>query len=1722
MNNPYHQFNIRPRLIAGHQENSASNYSNSYNLHNPLLGTVLLPAAGNSQQLYDAFSSPAPPPLMTVSGRRDNFGADFNQWLGSCNPRYMMSCMGGMPVVPMDMGNQPYRLPHPAAFQEAAGNVPAVNVMQHLMSGYGAMLHPSHVPVMQPELASARQTHTVSTFPGVSDVQNNLDDVADTNSGDVNIPFRQVQWAPPTAAVQNTGVPHIPYAVEIKPDENETPQNSVPSDNLPMINSVFTMAGADHANEQSTPAVYMDIAMDNGMQADKTTANMSSVDNDVGVTKSAGKAGKRRHSLCNRDSDGKVLKLSETIIMPCVVSTMPVDSAESVNYYPPSSTRDADELRVAGSGELQQQLQQLGVAMAHSSEINQQQQQFVGSTNPLREVREFSTISAIPVPEPEVHEPSNVPIDIIQITRNEQEEDSGSDEPVGSDEDVTRETEIHEHASNGGVPVDVIQVSINEEQESDSGELIGSDEDVEAVYLQPADDDNCSPNEDTNSEKSVCYEVVPTNSDALVFDMECDGQKDSDALRILLPTKKPVKVPSKKKKSVVPKQLPKLPVLETFKTSGVKHRLVAKIAGKTATPEQSDKIPTVVIDADSTETSEEEVEMPTEHRTTRRTASRSQRLAASVCKEKISASESQMETVDITGNENSLLGVPLQSSFFRFEAKSTEVFRLLSMERSFVPDNVLAALVDLVSSVNTAIEEKQSLNGDESCNSLSRIPRGGSRTLLFQCLFCPYGELSAKRVMAHVKQQHSKYASFIQRSLLPSRQILLYIYCRHCNFITYDSAALLIHFAVYHNVAGILWSKPLGIEQDPDWSPVINPEANARIFPFYCCPNCSYLDVEWNRIIQHVLKEHSDSALLGCVVRLIMIGRASKHLNSCTYARLAREEKCMVARKEIYACMSCKFFSFYPTYAFCHFVASHSHLEMLYTCAATPYCTKRCTSLEDIISHIQGVHVATRSKPQFQCTATLIDSLSSTEIDIGPGNLAAADVPVHVSYRSSPTSFGVSCGPAIEINGDDDDGSDNDVVFLDSAKSANVKPDSVSQDEHGNCADVSASAEPSSESVPAVQEVSKQELQQSCGSRPEDAEFEIVAESRREENADVMHSKTLTVDESYATVRGLLLSLIDSVCGGKDDRSVTEQNNEVDVADVSDDDVIVLDSDPEYDDVSDDVEPGGSVLSSGHGDVPDEHCDPPSELVATERDTGKREAKSNELAERDLQSGQTGEKQPERTECRPVQNPTGSRTLGTSGVDPRESTYLCKDTNPSAASAEIVEDVVSIPSDDESCTELKSAQPSVAGTSDTDSVVSVEDLASPGKDNSLTGDVASLIDNECVTESESVPVQSPHLETTSETASMDTAEDSSLPSDTANPLPECSSSVASVENSLANDDSAAGLEIHPMDDGWHEIVCDSTANELPECGSSIASVENAVANDDSATGLEIHSMDDELPQAACHSTANELTDPPINTTEQEPFASDQQNDDVDLFGDCVDFIDDMLPSLELPESPTDRLDSGEQCVFDVEEELLQLSDELSAEGQSDRSVLSVEQDLLSLSGRLTVDNDESQPGHCVELELALSTSSSSSVVSSPQDELPDVRSTIMADSVDESYQVAPDDSFRHDVVDNASVTSCRWQADTVINCPHEDATEASLPSRSACSSEMSSEGRESVANEITDPAIELCCEPQSAKLTESDLLSGDTNNAASENRFRFKSLAGFRFPAPSLFSAKPS
>jgi len=353
---------------------------------------------------------------------------------------------------------------------------------------------------------------------------------------------------------------------------------------------------------------------------------------------------------------------------------------------------------------------------------------------------------------------------------------------------------------------------------------------------------------------------------------------------------------------------------------------------------------------------------------------------------------------------------------------------------------------------------------------------------------------------------------------------------------------------------------------------------------------------------------------------------------------------------------------------------------------------------------------------------------------------------------------------------------------------------------------------------------------------------------------------------------------------------------------------------------------------------------------------------------------------------------------------------------------------------------------------------------------------------------------------------VDSVVDSTFPNKDAKQLADSAAVVADLANHsgvCSNDESFIESEsiLNPVTGtSQTDSAADPTfmsKDQLADTDTVVADLlnhESVPANDESAECLAVHQTDDFLQlEGTCDDfTVNdgEVVNPKLNdarTSEQELLTSDQPNT-AELYTECLGFDEDILSGFELPQSPSNRIENREGCTFDLDEEVLLLSKQLSADEPPPQEHSSnVQHAVLSRSDASSTENLTD-----VGLDDSLIVSMDNPCLAEYQDMSDDA---FCSDAVESEQLRALDDSWNQE------------EADAVNNSVQQHCDETLLPSHASCSSEIPSESRDSETSEQTDTTNEQC---------------GGAAEPDSVNLLRFKSLSGFRFPVPSWFNAKPN
>jgi hypothetical protein len=190
-----------------------------------------------------------------------------------------------------------------------------------------------------------------------------------------------------------------------------------------------------------------------------------------------------------------------------------------------------------------------------------------------------------------------------------------------------------------------------------------------------------------------------------------------------------------------------------------------------------------------------------------------------------------------------------------------------------------------------------------------------------QCAFCPAVGDVPLDVALHIRAEHSEL-TFALNKIRASTGSVLYICCRHCDFVAVEPTILWIHFEIHHNIPGILDSSGgrhpninLSID-DPPLRRFSLDDTLASATSFVCF-DCGAVVAEKDttasssRLARHVLRRHPDTQNYnGCFVKLLMLQHietdAGLPRSAITYRDAIYEQAYERGRREVFVCMLCR------------------------------------------------------------------------------------------------------------------------------------------------------------------------------------------------------------------------------------------------------------------------------------------------------------------------------------------------------------------------------------------------------------------------------------------------------------------------------------------------------------------------------------------------------------------------------------------------------------------------------------------------------------------------------------------------------------------------------------------------------------------------------------------------------------------------------------------------
>ena len=197
---------------------------------------------------------------------------------------------------------------------------------------------------------------------------------------------------------------------------------------------------------------------------------------------------------------------------------------------------------------------------------------------------------------------------------------------------------------------------------------------------------------------------------------------------------------------------------------------------------------------------------------------------------------------------------------------------------------------------------------------------GSNRKTFCQCTFCPKLGEFPRDVAVHISSDHQDLL-FALNKLKPVIGPLMYIKCRHCNFVTVESTVAWIHLDIHHGISDILDCSDLAADMDmsgPDMpSKFINIDDVMGSVTAYVCYDCSAVnadpDIQASSMLmaRHVARQHPDSINCnGNFVKLMMLTRTPGDPDSIkgspTYRQAMSDIEHSRGRREVYICMFCR------------------------------------------------------------------------------------------------------------------------------------------------------------------------------------------------------------------------------------------------------------------------------------------------------------------------------------------------------------------------------------------------------------------------------------------------------------------------------------------------------------------------------------------------------------------------------------------------------------------------------------------------------------------------------------------------------------------------------------------------------------------------------------------------------------------------------------------------
>jgi len=188
-----------------------------------------------------------------------------------------------------------------------------------------------------------------------------------------------------------------------------------------------------------------------------------------------------------------------------------------------------------------------------------------------------------------------------------------------------------------------------------------------------------------------------------------------------------------------------------------------------------------------------------------------------------------------------------------------------------------------------------------------------------QCAFCPAVGEAPRDVALHIRSEHFEL-TFALNKIRVSTGSVLYICCRHCDFVAVEPTIMWIHFEIHHSIPGILDSSGsrqqtgTASNEDPPLKPLSLDDPLAPSTSFVCF-DCGIVvaDKDTNgastRLARHALCNHPDTQNYnGCFVKLLMLQHIEGDARGpVTYRQAIYDQIHERSRREVFVCMLCRY-----------------------------------------------------------------------------------------------------------------------------------------------------------------------------------------------------------------------------------------------------------------------------------------------------------------------------------------------------------------------------------------------------------------------------------------------------------------------------------------------------------------------------------------------------------------------------------------------------------------------------------------------------------------------------------------------------------------------------------------------------------------------------------------------------------------------------------------------